>query len=105
MPATLPVTRAWTIPAAGKNTLAEILNNSQYVWVTYVSIRAGKNNAGDISWSDANGQAGGYLQPGEAAVVGDEYGSTQMVGFTFYGAAGDVLYLTVGVSLGNTWLG
>lgn len=99
------ITRAWVVPAAGKNTLAEIMNNENYRWVTYVSMRAGKNNAGDITWSDADGQTGGYLQPGEAAVGGDESGSTQMIGFTYYGTAGDVLYLTIGISLGNTLLG
>ena len=103
--ATKVITRAWTIPAAGRNTLAEIMDNENYRWVTYVSMRAGTNNAGDITGSDSDGQTGGYLQPGEAAVGGDEFGSTQMIGFTFYGTAGDVLYLTIGVSLGSTILG
>lgn len=105
MPATLPVTRAWTVPAAGKATLAEIMNDSRYVWVTYISIRAGRNNAGDIHWTDKDGQTGGYLGPGEAATMGDEYGSTQMLGFSYHGTAGDTLYLTIGVSLGSTILG
>lgn len=99
------ITRKWVIPASGKATLAQIMNDTRYIWVTYVSMRAGKNNAGDISWSDGDGEVGGYLQPGEAAVGGDESGSTQMIGFTYYGTTGDVMYLTIGISLGNTLIG
>ena len=105
MPATLPITRMWTVPAAGKNTLWEIVNNSNYIWFTYISIRANRNNASDITWHDKNGQTGGFMGPGEAVLVGDEYGSSQMKDFTFVGAEGDTMYMTIGVSLGNTVVG
>ena len=98
--ATKPLTRAWTVPASGKNTLWEIIDDASVIWMGYVSIRAGRNNAGDISWHDADGQTGGFLGAGEAALIGDEYGLSQMKEFTLQGTADDVLYLTIGISLG-----
>ena len=98
--ATKPITRAWTIPAAGSNTLLEIIDDASVIWLGYVSIRAERNNSGDIYWADADGQSGGYLGAGEAALIGDEYGHSQMKDFTLSGAVGDILYLTIGVSLG-----
>jgi len=98
--ATKPITRAWTIPAAGKNTLVEIIDDASVIWMGYVSIRAARDNSADISWQDADGQTGGYLGAGEAALIGDEYGLSQMKNFTLQGTAGDTLYLTIGVSLG-----
>lgn len=98
--ATRPITREWTIPAAGRNTLWEIIDDATVIWMGYVSIRAGRDNSADIVWTDVGGQAGGYLGAGEAALVGDEYGSSQMKEFTFKGTEGDRLFLTIGVSLG-----
>jgi len=105
MPASLPITRTWTIPAGGEALLTDIINNTDYLWVTYVMARADRDNAGDVQWEDADGQVGGYMGPGEAVALGDEYGSTQMLGFKLTGTEGDVVYLTIGISLGSTWLG
>lgn len=101
MPASKPVTRNWTIPASGKNTIAEIMNNPNYVWVTYFSVRAARNNSGDIYVSDPDGQAGAYIGPGEALLLGNDWGSAELKDFTLSGTASDSLYITVGVSLGH----
>jgi len=101
MPSSKPITRAWTVPASGSNTIMEIVGVPEYLWVTYISARAHRDNAGDVTWQDPGGQTGGFIGPGEAAFLGNDYGSAQMTGFTFSGTADDVLYMTVGISLGD----
>lgn len=99
------ITRAWAVPASGSASIADIVNDVNYIWFTYVSVRAAKNNAGDVSWKDSEGgEIGGYLQPGEHALLGDQYGA-QMGSVVMNGTAGDVAYMTIGVSLGNPLVG
>ena len=99
MVSTFPITRKWIVPASGTATIAEILDNAEYLWVTDVSIRASRDNAGDVFWKDAaGGQQGGYIGPGEAALMGDLYGSRQMMFYELSGTEGDVLFATIGIS-------
>jgi hypothetical protein len=98
------ITRKWTVPASGTALLTEIVNNDDYIWFNYVDMRAGRTNSGDITWSDENGAPGGYLEAGGAKVLGDSFGA-RLVEVTFWGTAGDVVYMTIGISLGYPAVG
>lgn len=93
-----PITRQWVIPATGKATLREIINNADHRWVVYATIRANASNSSDITWADIDGEVGGYLEAGEAALLGDDWGHVDLLDFTFTGTPDDVLYLTIGIS-------
>ena len=97
--ATYPVTRKWTVPASGYNSVVEIIaNTDRDKWVTYMTIRADTDNAGRITWEDPQGEPGGYVDAGEAAIVGDDLGSVILKDYVFRGTAGDELYMTIGIS-------
>lgn len=97
--ATWAITRTWTVPAAGENTIGEIINETtRDNWVTYISMRAKADNTGDITWEDSDGEVGGYLEGGEAHLLGDDTGDSRYANWVLKGTEDDVLYLTIGTS-------
>jgi hypothetical protein len=94
-----PITRKWTVPAGGSATIQTIINDTTIdKWVIYAAVRAATDNASPIYWKDADGQHGGFVMAGETAILGDDMGSPRLRDFTFTGASGDNLYLTIGLS-------
>ncbi len=99
-----PTTIQFTFAAGVSSNLADIMGTRQKIWIMSLAVRAGRSNANDIFWIVRKGNSvvnggtpGGYIGPGEACVFDFGEGGALVGTFTFDGAAGDTMFLTIGV--------
>jgi len=93
-----PVPKKYTFTSSGGDTLAGILGVTKNTWVGSVVIRAGRNNAADVYWTDLSGELGGYIGATEAVVFDYGPGQALLSEFKLVGTAGDVVYMTICVN-------
>ncbi len=99
-----PTTIEYTFASGSSGNLADIMGTRQKIWILSLAVRAARTNADDISWivqkgnSVVNGGSrGGYIGPGEACVFDFGDGGALVGTWRFQGAAGDQMFLTIGV--------
>jgi hypothetical protein len=98
MPISLkPVTRCVTLDGT-TTSIASIFGMDDKTWIGTLSVRAGINNSGIVTWNDEHGQAGGYLQAEEAVTLDFGPGMALMRNIFLQGTANDTVYLTAGIS-------
>jgi hypothetical protein len=63
-------------------------------YVGAFTVRAHRDNLGDVTWSDTDGSAGGFLSSGESASVELDGKFVRAPEIQFLGTAGDKAYFT-----------
>lgn len=92
------VTKTVTIPAGGSITLTQILGASDPRWIHTVTMRAKGTNAGNIEWSDGDGESGGFLDALEASTLDWGEGGALSSDLIITGTANDVVYMSIDVN-------
>ena len=96
--ATTPQTIEYTFDANEKVLLRELIGHGSSTWVSSITLRAGRDNVADVSWSSTSGGGrGGYIGATEAFSA-DFSEQALIEDFTLYGSTGDKVFMTIGVN-------
>lgn len=86
-------TKTVTLTGAAQS-LVDVLGLSSDSFFSSLTLRTPRNNVGELTWSDENGDAGGFLEPGDAANIDVTGKFIRADTFLLSGTAEDMVYIT-----------
>lgn len=75
--------------------LSDIINSAGDTFISSLTLRAGKSNGNDVTWTDTANAVGGYLEAREAASFDLAGKFVKTTDILIGGSASDVVYITV----------